>query len=343
MLGIRELRRLGLRAAVRVTLLFTVIAILIPAPWYARAWLRSGNPVFPDLYAWFGARPPERWDTDTERELRRFKERFGGPRSVARVLVLPWEVTMHGTRFGGTIGPVFLLLVPVALGAAVADRTIRTRVLVLSAGVAAYGIVWASPISSLQLRFIVPAIPFLATLAGEGLRRLPPAGWLVTTLLLVFNLPPFTAWHEADRRGWEGWLTHTMRLMPLPVIVGAESRDAYIARKVPSVRAWQYIDAHAEPGSRVLTFSGGDHLYSRTDRIWSNTPLARPATWGATAGAEADAHAAMLRLGITYVLFDERDFEDPNFRALAISSSEMRACCLQPVYEDGRFVVYRVR
>jgi hypothetical protein len=262
---------------------------------------------------------------------------------LAHLLERPWDVTMHGARYGGTLGPMFLLFVPVALGAAIVDPTRRARVLVLSTAVAAYGIVWFSPISSMQLRFLVPVIPFIATIAGEGLRRLPASAWMVTVMLLVLNLPAFTAWHEADRRGWQGWLTHTMRVIPLPAILGAESRDAYIARKVPSVRAWRYIEAHAQPASRVLTFTGGDHLYSRTDRLWSNTPVARPATWGARAGAEADARAALLQLGVTHVLLDTRDFEDPNFRALAITSAAMRACCLDQIYDDGRFVVYRVR
>jgi hypothetical protein len=193
------------------------------------------------------------------------------------------------------------------------------------------------------MRFLVPLVPFLGVLGGEGLRRLPTAAWVVTASLMVFNLPPFIGWHEADRRGWSGWLTHTMRVIPAPVLVGAESRDEYLARKVPSFRAWQYINSHAQPGAKVLTFSGGDHLYSRTDRLWSDSPVARAATWGALAGEEARARAALSTLRVTHVLFDKRQFEDPSFRALAIGSAAMRACCLTPVYDDGRFAVYRVR
>jgi hypothetical protein len=342
-LAVRQLSRANARQALRVSILFGVLALLVPSPWYARAWLRSGNPVFPDLYDVFGARPPERWDADVERELRRFKDRFGADRSAAHLLSLPWDVTMHGTRYGGTLGPVFLLLAPVGMIAAAGRRAPRARILVLCAAIAAYGLVWASPLSSFQLRFLVPLVPFVAVLAAEGLRRLPSLAWVITGLLLIWNLPPFTPWHEADKQGWSGWLTHTMRLVPLPVLVGAEPGDDYLARKVPSYRAWQYIDEHVPPGSRVLTFSAGDHLYSRTPRIWSDTPLARPATWGALSGDEQAARAALARLGVTHVLFDKRQFADPNFTALAIASPAMRACCLAQVYDDGRFAVYRVR
>lgn len=340
---IRQMTRTSVRDALRAAVLLGMLAMLVPSPWYVRAWLRSGNPVFPDLYGVFGAQPPERWDADTERELRKFKDHFGRGRSLPHLLALPWDVTMHGTRYGGTLGPVFLMLVPVALVGAFRREDSRERVIVLALGIAAYGLVWASPISSFQMRFLVPIVPFLAVLGAEGLRRLPSGAWPLIALLLVWNLPPFTPWHEADRRGWSGWLTQTMRLVPLPVLAGAESRDAYLARKVPSYRAWQYIDAHATAGATVLTFSGGDHFYSRTERIWSDSPVARPAAWGALAGQEKPARAALARLRIGYVLFDKRQFEDANFRALAISSPAMRDCCLEQVYDDGRFAVYRVR
>lgn len=342
-LAIRHGIRTNLRQALRVAFMFGVLAIFVPSPWYVRSWVRAGNPVFPDLYGVFGARPPERWDTDTERELRRFKDRFGADRSLAHLVSLPWDVTMHGAQYGGTLGPIFLILVPVALVSAFRREGPRDRILVLALGMAAYGAVWASPLSSFQIRFLVPVVPFLAVLGAEGLRRLPVAAWSIVAVLLVANLPPFTPWHEADRRGRSGWLTHTMRLVPLPVLVGAESREDYLSRTVPSYRAWRYIDTHTEPGARVLTFSGGDHFYSHRDRVWSDSPLARPATWGSLAGDEAAARSALAKLRIAYVLFDTRQFEDPNFRALAIVSPAMRSCCLDEVYEDGRFAVYRVR
>ncbi|RPJ64705.1 MAG: hypothetical protein EHM24_22330, partial [Acidobacteria bacterium] len=37
-------------------------ALLIAAPWYLRAWLASGNPIFPELFEVFGATPALRWD-----------------------------------------------------------------------------------------------------------------------------------------------------------------------------------------------------------------------------------------------------------------------------------------
>jgi len=348
-MAVREWRRGGrLARAARTMLLYGSVALMLPAPWYVRAYATSGNPVFPDLYGVFGAVPPERWSPATERGLQRFKDRFGRARTPQNLLLLPWDATVHAARYGGTLGPLFLILGPAAL----LGPGVRRRPLVVAAGCAAYVAVWASPVSSLQMRFLIPLVPFLGVLGAEGARRMERAAldvwsWgplLVTggvAALLVLNLPPTSGWHEPDRSGWDGWMTHIVRATPAAVVLGAESREAYLGRKVPSYRAWQFMSSL--PGDvRVLTFSGGDHLYATRERIRADATLARRVTWEAGAGDERKVLDGLAALGVTHVLFDKRQIEDGTLRALAIGSERIRECCLAGVYEDDRFVVYRV-
>jgi hypothetical protein len=328
-------RRKAYLSAARTALVFGAMAIAIPSPWYVRAYAASGNPVFPDLYPVFGAEPETRWSDGTELALREFKDRFGPARTPANLLRLPWDMTVHGARFGGTIGPIFLLLVPLSL---FAGR--RARLLVLVCG--AYLAVWASPVSSFQMRFVIPMLPVLAAALAGGARVIPWSGAIVVPLLLL-NLPPFIEWHEADRRGSQGWLTHVVRRLPLRVVVGSESTDRYLARSVPSYAAWRYIDSKLPDDVRVLTFSGGDHLYGARDRLWANAWAAYPLTWGLPAGREELARSRLAARGFSHVLFDRRQLERGEIRHLAIGSDRMRACCLEKVYEDGRFVLFAVR
>jgi 4-amino-4-deoxy-L-arabinose transferase-like glycosyltransferase len=345
---VRSTRRFG--RALRTSALFAIIALLFPSPWYARAYAASGNPVFPDLYWAFGARPPERWQQVSERGLQAFKARFGRERTMRNMALLPWDMTVHGARYGGTLGPIFLILVPSAL----LRRRPRTAALVVAGGCASYLAVWASPLSSFQMRFVVPLVPLLAVVAAEGAAGLSraantavPGGGqavsIVVASLLVFNLPPLTEWHERDRVGWNGWMTHIMRALPARVVAGAESEPEYLARTVPSFRAWQFINSTLAPTDRVLTFSGGDHLYSTRPRIWSDATAAREVTWGAPAGHEPQALDVARRLGVTHVLFDKRQVADGTVSALAIGSGRMHACCLARLYEDERFALYELR
>ena len=128
----------------------------------------------------------------------------------------------HGTcrstarSTGGTLGPLLLAGLPVVALVSVRRRTAAAML----AGTAIYGAIWASPVSSYQLRFLVPAwLPCAALLAaGTGLVldrvRSPLARIAVhaaLSLVLLVCLPPWTIFHDGDRRGWDGWLTHVVR------------------------------------------------------------------------------------------------------------------------------------
>ncbi|HUR33752.1 MAG TPA: hypothetical protein VM032_08140 [Vicinamibacterales bacterium] len=328
--------------------MFVAVALSLALPWYARTYAASGNPVFPEMYAVFGARPAARWSEVSQEKLQLFQQRFGFGRGVAALASLPWDVTTHAERFGGTFGSIFLVLVPFAV------QRGRRRPLVLAAGVAAWGAVWASPLSSLQARFLIPVVPLLAVLAAIGLQRIERSGrllanWLPASarfgvlVVLTLGLPPFIALQERDRQGWNGWLTHVLRAAPLAVVTGAESEDAYLARNVPSYRAWQRIDAVTPASAVVLTFMGGDHLYSHRDRIWSDSTAAYQATWGAPAGHNPAMFEALRTLGITHVLFDKDPRHTAGVDGLAIASAEVRECCLALIYEDAAAAVYEMR
>jgi hypothetical protein len=348
------LRRTGsVKPTLRRALLIGALALAIPSPWYARSWMASGNPVFPEMYGVFGAAPSERWDAISERELDRFKARFGRGRSPRDLLALPWDVTIHAASFGGSLGPLFLALIPglaCASGLAWGGSSRRSARWVI-AGLVLYVAVWASPISSYQLRFLVPIVPALGLLAATSLAALERAaanlmrhgsGMLLALILIlaVMNLPPFTRLHETDREGWNGFLTHVLRGSPIRVAVGRESEPSYLAREILSYKAWQWINAHVPADGRILTTTGGDQLYSERARLAYDATLARPAVWVSVAELDA-ATAAQRRLGITHVLFDRRELSRLTPDATVLASQPFQQACTTE-YSDRRFVLCRI-
>jgi 4-amino-4-deoxy-L-arabinose transferase-like glycosyltransferase len=321
------------------------LALMIAMPWYARAWFASGNPFFPELFGIFGASPPERWDHVAEQGLRSFKTRFGVERTPMNLLMLPWTMTVHAARFGGTLGPLFLLLLP----ALVLFREASARVTWMAWFVVLFVAVWASPISSFQLRFLVVITPVLAVLGAEAVRRLaaaaPPAVSALLAaallLLLVLNLPPLTRFHERDRVGWEGWLTHVVHVVPLEVVLGRQSRDEYLGRHIPTYGAWQFLNRTAAPDARVMTFRGGDHFYTERRRIASVSPMARTAVWQPP-GEEAVARQELRALGVTHLVVDRQSL-DTGASEVALLSERMRRESLDLVYEDSGAVAFRIR
>jgi hypothetical protein len=122
-----------------------------------RSWLATGNPVFPELYSVFGA-PATRWDALTDQGLLRFLDQFGPARTLPNMITLPWHMTIHAAAYDGTLGPLFLLFLPLVI-----LFMHRKGVLPwLFAFVLLYIVFWASPLSSFQMRFLVPITPLLA-------------------------------------------------------------------------------------------------------------------------------------------------------------------------------------
>jgi hypothetical protein len=341
-------RRRDVQPAIGPAALIGLLAAALPAPWYLRAWLRSGNPVFPEMFALFGAFPPERWDAISEQGLAHFKAHFGMGRSPLALLALPWNVTVHGALFGGSLGPLFLVLLPILLFARRQEAAVRW----LTWGILAYVALWASPVSSFQLRFLMPIVPAMALLAAAALDRaslwrsnvfphgtgIVPAGVMCLALL---NLPPFTPLHEADRAGWEGWLTHVLRKSPNAVVAGRESQAVYLQRAVPSSGAWQWINRTLPADARVLALSGGDQLYAARPRLSHDATIARAAVWGVPEQPVDATLAELRRLRITHILFDRRELSRVKAGAPAIAAPELQRACVRE-YDDGRYWVCRL-
>lgn len=333
----------------RTVAILGCLTILLPSPWYVRAWMASGNPVFPELYSVFGARPAERWNDATDQALDRFQARFGRPRTLANAITLPWDVTMHSWRYGGTLGPFLLLVLPAVLALARRERAARW---VLAAALA-YLVVWASPISSFQLRFLVPwwlfmSVPIaggIALLAQAGAAIWPPArivAHVALAVVAVLNLPPFTPLHERDREGWTKWLTHVIHRAPLEVVTGVTPEDSYLRTNIRSYPAWQFLNDHAPADARVLTFIGGDHFYADRARLWSDAVAARQVTWDATDVSSHEVVERLGRLGITHLVVPKRaPVRDLEHDRLVVLRPDLLSR-FQLEFEDYWTLVYRV-
>jgi hypothetical protein len=326
---------------IRVVMTLGLVALALPLPWYLRAWHGSGNPFFPELFAFFGGGPATRWDAVANAALAGFKARFGLGRSAWSLLGLPWNATVHSALFGGSFGPLWLMLIP---GCVIGARR-RGGAAVLAAGTLGYVAVWASPISSFQLRFLVPIATALALLAAEGWsgvsgndNQVCASGRHIAGVALVaiacLNLPPFMMLHEADRVGYSGWLTHVMRTAPVAVVTGRESEALYLARTVPSYSVWQYANTHLPADAAVLTFTGGDNLYSHRTRYPDSSVLARPAVWSAR--SDTDVIKALRSLRIDYVIFDRRLLPQLRASHVPIGADPIQRACTT-LYEDGRY------
>jgi hypothetical protein len=331
----------AVRRVVPVAVL-TTVALVPVLPWYIRAQVQAGNPFFPTLYHVFGG-DPRRWTAQSDAGLEQFTAGFGLGHGPLALLQLPWTTTMHGAAFGGSLGVAYLMFVPLAF-----HRRMPQPLMIIGAFSLGYVALWASPISSQQLRFLVPVLAPLAVLAGYGVdralsvaRRWSPAaavaaGLLVTAVFLL-SLPPFLRAHERDRAGDGGWLTHVLREVPVSVVTGAESDTAYLQRRIPTYSAVRRLnEVAAADDTVVIATDPFVDFYAEPRTIPDYAVCLSRLGLGRGGG---DDLRALRRASVDYLLVQDglRDASVVRWHDADVAEY------LQPIYADGRATLYRVR
>ena len=317
-------------------------AALVPAlPWFVKAQLETGNPVFPNAYGVFGADSGV-WTAQADAAQQAFYDKFGYSDGFGSFLALPWDVTMHGAAFGGCIGVAFLILLPLALLRRPSRPLVLTALFCIG-----YLALWASPLSSLQMRFVVPVLGALAVVAASGFEagwelareRVPAAAVVfagVVLASLALALPPFVDLHERDG---EGTLTHVVRETPLDVVTGAEGEGAYIARRVPAYPAILRLNRLAGSGDRVVAaIDPFANYYARAELVPDYAVCLGNA--GLYDGRPGSPGRALRAIGADYLLVDENKRAGWSFDWL---EPELRRTALVPVYSREGVRLFRIR
>jgi hypothetical protein len=278
-LGLEILLAAPRREKVRALFLFSLVALVVLAPWYGRILFYTGNPLFPFFSHLFGDSP---WGMA-----------MPGPglrERLADLPMLPWDVLVNREKVGWQppFSPAFLLGIPFLLTGAVRDP--RLRRLVVLAAVYVLVILVLPP----DVRYLTPILPFLSlVLAGEltvlGRRWSgAPVTATVTAAFCVLCLLP--AW------GWAGYRIALHGALP----VTAEQRDRYLERQLPALSALRFLDrtrgssytVYALHAENLRYFAKGSFLGdwngpARFDRL---QPLVREpvALWRELRGLGAD-------------------------------------------------------
>lgn len=205
----------------RAAAAFALAAALLAAPWYARIWAATGNPLFPYFSSIFGR---HEWQTKLDARMERTA---GDPRTAAptedpvtatvlRAIADPLEIGM------APHSPLVLLLLPFAVLAAIREPRLRFPL-----GAA---FVYALLVSPLDWRFMLAIVPLIAICIAAGLPRVRFA-WAAALILAAPGLL------------WATLLIY--KFGPIPA--SQETRDAFLAKRIPV-----YATLRALPGRPVV-------------------------------------------------------------------------------------------
>ncbi|MBN1991849.1 MAG: phospholipid carrier-dependent glycosyltransferase [Anaerolineae bacterium] len=373
---VSRLTRHALRSITNLAV-FILPALLVALPWYLKNWTFTGNPVYPFLYHLFGG---QYWDsfradwyaaagtgigwqpidfqsisskllpTGTDISLSSTQEHYLN--LAITLLTLPWLLTL-GVRdmnfWDGRAGPLLLVFLPLIVWAGFSRRSAHRPVasgplLIYALAYFAFwtlGVVWSR--SLWQSRLLLPALVVLA----------PVVGWLWAGLS-NFDLPHFSLRRFVNIViGLTLALTvmdvglFTLKVNPLPYLVGLETRDAYLTRRLgPHHVTMQKIN-QVLPAEATIVFLWEPRSYycqrdCRPDSILDTFPHLVQQYGSAAAIARAwqqagVTHVLLHRSGLQFVLHESPEVVDKTVLAA------LETHFLRPVFEvAGAYQVYEV-
>jgi 4-amino-4-deoxy-L-arabinose transferase-like glycosyltransferase len=234
-------------------LIFALAAGLVALPWYVKNWAFTGNPVYPFLFGLFEGRY---WDSFRAAWYAAAGSGVGLQPST--LLALPWLLTL-GVRdanfWDGRTGPLLLLFLPLVIWTGLSGRknqrpaafNLLLIYVLAHFSVWALGVVWSR--SLWQSRLLLPGLVGLV----------PAAGW-VWANLSQYDLPNFSlsrfvnvAIGIALTLIVVDAVLLTLRINPVPYLVGLETRDEHLARRLGAhYAAMERINETLPAGSKVV-------------------------------------------------------------------------------------------
>lgn len=286
--------------AVRAGLLYGVIAVVIFSPWLVRNYVWKGSPFYP-LWesAVHAAAKGEGFHVTSE--MAPVGKRFllygeGALDLILLPLRLFWEGTDNSIqRFDGVLNPFFLVFIPLAF--------IRKRrgdgALGFLALFSVLFFIFAFLTADLVTRYLMPVIPLLIIMVTIGFRNLVETKKLrllaaaLLAALLVFDAAYITGLYR--------------RHSPLPYLLGAQTREQYLSKRLPDYAVVNYANGVLPKGAKVmLLFSGDRGYYWNAEYVYGE----RTGTFllGYVRGAK-DGEALKQRFtaqGITHLFINDR-------------------------------------
>jgi hypothetical protein len=228
----------GARETLRRLALYIAAALIAGSPFYLKNCIVMGNPFYPFFYGIFGGRG---WDPDQARLFDLLTQNFGMGRNLLDYFLLPWNLSLLAkmdTEFDGILGPIFLLTLPFLAGLRRWETPLR---MILTYALLTF-FFWASTVQ--QIRHLIPIFPLLALVVGAILIRYQSQKKIFFLLLcIVAGSLAFNCYHIV--RGF-------IKIDPLRVAVGLESRDDFLYRTLPTYTMYHFLNQTLPPDARIF-------------------------------------------------------------------------------------------
>lgn len=313
------------------------IAMIVASPWYLKNLFLTGNPCYPMLYSIFGGRE---WDAVRAADFRSII--MGGMRmNLIDYLILPWNLTVRAgygyEAYDGIIGPVFLIFLPLLIFVKRKNYWIRFSGIYS----VVYFFIWA--FISLKIRKLTPVLPVISLITGVAIANVIKGRYskfLKAMVLLVFGITVGI--------NLQSVIAEAIKINPIIVISGKETRDEFLSRRIYNYRAVDYMNRCLPPGSGILFIYGGNAwYYSRhktvVDSIFQDYTIKELLR---RSGSPGELKELMLGRGITHILINIDIAEQGFISELSPAKNRILQRFFQketsPIFREGQNFVLKI-
>lgn len=281
------------RKTVQLFSLYILFTFVTGAPFYLKNWIMTGNPLYPFFYQMFGGKG---WSAEQAGYYDVFIKSLGMGRHLLDYLLLPWNLSfkaqMNSPLFDGLMGPLFILILPFAIGI----RKISIEIKILLAYCLLAFFFWA--FSAQQIRYLIPLFPFLAIMASLTFSYYRN-NKIIFTLLSIFIASglAFNGYHI---------INDFRRIRPLSVLTGYEDKNAFLTRIVPSYAMLRYVNTELPENSYIFTIYMKNLVYLFDRPFYSDAMFESHTieTILNSSKTPEDVRLALKRKGFTHILYD---------------------------------------
>ncbi|MBX7060952.1 MAG: glycosyltransferase family 39 protein [Pyrinomonadaceae bacterium] len=228
---------------VGTAILAFVLAGVLASPWYLRTWTATGSPLFPFyLSVWKGAAPG--WDVERSNLFQVMNSQYGGvDQAPVNYLLAPFRLSLaaqpeDANLYDGVLGAAFLIGLPLLWFGL--RRKTNGAITSLAAISGIYFLFWL--FSSEQIRYLLPIVPLLAIAIAASGDSTQDAG-MRKTWYYAFGLASLLC--VLTSLAW-----FSMR-SPLRVVLGGESREAYLTRQLDYYDDYALINSTTPSDARI--------------------------------------------------------------------------------------------
>jgi hypothetical protein len=292
--------------AVKSTILWGLLALVVGSPWLIKSAILTGNPVYPFFYGVFGGRG---WDHSAADYYTHWNAAFGMGHSLSDIALVPWNLTMF--LLPGHLAPTAYpkpfndyqtplgAFTPVLLGALFFPVFVRgASAAVKALALLALGslLLWAGTMQ--YVRYLLPTLPVLCLLASyvvvQAYCLRLKSGYALAALgvvSLAFSLG----------------VGLSLLSQEAPVVFGQVSRDDYITRGFGPYSAMQFINTQLPANSKIIMYGNPLGFYCDKPYLWGEPTHGTTIPYDTFHNAD-DLRAYLHKIGVTHILITQSYF-----------------------------------